>query len=164
PWMSKPFTSRSVSQSISIETKNHAIPSVTTAIGSVSRRRIGFTIVFRIPKTAAAVSSCPIEPRSMSLKTAATMPSGTAFAGHETRGCLRKPGTRIVLRDRVARGAEREGEEDLRDPARQGRQADPDDEQDLAVPEVAGSPEADDDLRDAEQQVEPRMGHAPGGE
>src|SRR5262245_44014916 len=136
--MLKPLTSRSVSQSISIETKNHAIPSVTTAIGSVSRRRIGLTTVFSRPKTAAAVSSCPIEPRSMSLKTAATIPSVTAFASQETSRYLRNPRTRTGLRDRFARAAQCEGEENLRDSARQCRHADPDDEQDLAVPEVAG--------------------------
>src|SRR5215471_18624495 len=97
----------------------------------------------------------------MSLKSAATMPSVTAFASHETSRYLRNPRTRTGLCDRVARGAEREGEEDLRDPARQGRQADPDDEQDLAVPEVAGRPEADQDLGDPEQEVEPGVPHAP---
>jgi hypothetical protein len=43
-----------VSQSITSETKNQAIPSVTSASGNVRSLRIGFRMVFSTPNTAAA--------------------------------------------------------------------------------------------------------------
>ena len=59
--MSKSGTIAAVSQSMNIETKNQARPSVRIANGSVSSFRIGFRIVFSTPKTAAARISVPNE-------------------------------------------------------------------------------------------------------
>src|SRR2546423_1618843 len=87
--MSKAPTIRSVSHSISIETKNHAMPSVITAIGSVTSFRIGFRIVFRSPKTSAAQTSVQKESLKLTpLRTQPAMPSATAFAAHEANSHL----------------------------------------------------------------------------
>src|SRR4051794_23336199 len=75
-----------VSHSISIETKNHASPNVTSANGSVMRRMIGFRIVFRIPNTTAAQMIVQFEPSfvtplSIQVATASTI----AFVVQESR-------------------------------------------------------------------------------
>src|SRR5436189_235726 len=83
--MSKPLTNRSVSQSITSETKNQAIPSVMTAKGSVTSLRIGFRIVFNTPNTSAATKSVPAEPFTFTPpSTSAVTPSVIAFAIQET--------------------------------------------------------------------------------
>src|SRR5947208_9509901 len=83
--MLKPPTIRSVSQSMSIETKNHASPSVRTANGSVSSLSSGLRIVFSTPNTAAAQTSVQFEPSTVTpLRSHAVTPSATAFATHET--------------------------------------------------------------------------------
>ena len=48
-----------VSTSISMETKNQAMPNVMTASGSVTRRSSGLNSVLSTPNTAAASSSEP---------------------------------------------------------------------------------------------------------
>src|SRR4051794_28664775 len=76
---------RSVNQSISIDTKNHAMPSVKTASGNVSSLRIGFRIVFSTPKTSAAHTSVQPEPSFVTpLRIQVVRPSTTTFAIHET--------------------------------------------------------------------------------
>ena len=55
----KPPTIASVRSSISIATKNHAMPSVRIASGKVMKSRSGLRIVFSTPKTAAAAISEP---------------------------------------------------------------------------------------------------------
>src|SRR4051812_36827878 len=83
--MSKPPTIRSVSQSISIETKNQAIPSVMIATGSVKNLRIGLRTVLRTPNTRAAQTSVQPEPLTLTpLRTHAVKPSTKALVSQET--------------------------------------------------------------------------------
>src|SRR5947207_4796756 len=88
PWIAKPSISTAVSQSISIPTTNQIAPSVMNASGSVSARRIGLRIVFRIPNSSAAQISAPALSAVTPLRTAVTIASTTAFATQERVSCL----------------------------------------------------------------------------
>jgi hypothetical protein len=82
---------------MSIETKNHARPSVRIANGNVSSLSSGLRIVFSTPKTSAAQMSVQPEPlTSTPLRIHAVIPSTTAFAAHETSIHLITP--RMLLR------------------------------------------------------------------
>src|SRR4051812_10173846 len=87
--MSKSAMISAVSQSISIETKNQAIPSVRIANGSVRSLRIGFRIVFRIPKTSADQTTVDHWPWKVTpVRIQPANPSTSAFVSHETRSHL----------------------------------------------------------------------------
>ena len=83
PWIAKPGTIAAVSHSISIDTKNQAIPSVKIANGSVSSRAIGFRNVLRIPNTAAASNRCPTPEYVTLLSSAVTTHNTIALISHD---------------------------------------------------------------------------------
>src|SRR3954469_387575 len=75
-----------VSQSMNIETKNHAMPRVMTANGNVSSLRTGLRIVFRIPKQAAAMITVQADPWNvMPERSQPPRPSTIAFVAQERR-------------------------------------------------------------------------------
>jgi hypothetical protein len=69
--------------SISIETKNQAIPNVRIARGRVMNRSSGLRIVFSTPNTAAAASSEPTLRTVTSASRPATIARITALVSHE---------------------------------------------------------------------------------
>ena len=83
--MSKSGTIAAVIQSMNIETKNQARPSVMIANGSVRSFRIGFRIVFSTPNTAAAKISVPNESLTVTPLRRHAAASANAFAANETR-------------------------------------------------------------------------------
>src|SRR5436190_1092108 len=87
--MSKPFTIAAVSQSISIETKSQAMPSVRTASGKVRSLSTGFSTLFRIPKTSAAQRSVQSEPWKLTpLRIQPAIARAAALTAHEARSHL----------------------------------------------------------------------------
>ena len=94
---------RPVSQSVNIDTPNHTRPSVMTANGNVRSFSTGLSTVFKTPKIAAAASSWPVVPESMSANSQATMASTMAFC--EPRNTqLREGAHRLLHRRRLVRG------------------------------------------------------------
>ena len=97
PWISKPLTIHFVISSISIDTKNQAIPSVRNASGNVINRSRGFSTVFRTPNTAAASSNAPAPEVVTPVSSTVTTRSTSAFVSHEIprrtiRGASRRSG------------------------------------------------------------------------
>jgi hypothetical protein len=85
--------------SINSETKNHAIPNVRIANGSVTSLSSGFRRVFRTPNTAAAASNDPAFATRTPLRTAVMIASTTAFVSHEIASLARKGGERLLLEE-----------------------------------------------------------------
>ncbi len=82
PSIEKPPTIASVRSSISIATKNQAMPSVRIASGNVMKSSSGLRIVFSTPNTAAAAISAPAL-WTCTFGSSATTASTSAFVSHE---------------------------------------------------------------------------------
>src|SRR5438128_2418056 len=115
--MSNPLTSSFVMTSISSETKNHAMPRVRIASGSVANLRIGLSTVLSTPKTAAAAISAHASSTRTSSRAAATRPRTSALVSHDAASRTASdgerphgtnltccPSTGLTVRHRSARG------------------------------------------------------------
>src|SRR5690348_7022958 len=100
--MSKPLMIPCVSQSISIDTKNHASPNVTSARGSVTSFRTGLSTVLRTPNTSADQITVDVEPWNVTeLRIQPTTPSTIALTTHETRSHLSMRASVLLPRTKV---------------------------------------------------------------
>ena len=89
-----------VRTSINSETKNHAIPNVRIANGSVTSLRSGFRSVFKTPNTAAAASKDPAFFVRIPPRTAVTTANTNALVSHEMASRAGSEGEWLPLGER----------------------------------------------------------------